>query len=321
MIDYTNVIKNSKLINDVYILIYFPQHHDSNKDGYVRLHRLVAEQKLGRLLKDEECVHHIDLNKHNNNPNNIIVFKTNGDHIAFHHGSICEKDGDVYYCPNKISGKEILCPICKINMMSRNSKMCVSCWSKKRQKNILDRDLLKELVYKMSFEEIGKKYSVTGNAVKNWCKIYNLPFLREIINLIPYDEWKSEIFSVETQNKIICFYESKNVTDDEIISLYNKYHSLTKVADIIPKDIKTIADILRRHDIKVLSNNEVRYYTNIYVSGNGYKNKLFHSKNEIALWLIDNGYSNLLKRNLSYNIGKSIKNRKEYLGFTFTEHK
>ena len=53
-------------------------------------HRIVAEQKLGRPLKPGEVVHHIDGNKRNNNPENIMVFASQALHAKWHkeHGSI-----------------------------------------------------------------------------------------------------------------------------------------------------------------------------------------------------------------------------------------
>lgn len=50
-------------------------------------HRVVAEQMLGRPLKRNEIVHHIDGNKHNNDPSNLQVM-TQSEHIREHwHGN------------------------------------------------------------------------------------------------------------------------------------------------------------------------------------------------------------------------------------------
>jgi hypothetical protein len=46
-------------------------------------HRIVAEQMLGRPLQPGEIVHHIDGNKHNNDPSNLQVM-TQGEHIQEH---------------------------------------------------------------------------------------------------------------------------------------------------------------------------------------------------------------------------------------------
>ena len=46
-------------------------------------HRLIMEKMLGRKLRDYEVVHHIDGDKRNNDPENLMVM-TAGDHRRFH---------------------------------------------------------------------------------------------------------------------------------------------------------------------------------------------------------------------------------------------
>lgn len=50
-------------------------------------HRVVAERMLGRPLAHDEIVHHIDGDKHNNSPNNLIVM-TQAEHIRLHHAAM-----------------------------------------------------------------------------------------------------------------------------------------------------------------------------------------------------------------------------------------
>lgn len=47
-------------------------------------HRVNAEKKLGRKLKPGEVVHHIDGNKQNNEPENLMVFKNQTEHARWH---------------------------------------------------------------------------------------------------------------------------------------------------------------------------------------------------------------------------------------------
>ncbi|MFZ5650136.1 MAG: HNH endonuclease signature motif containing protein [Bacillota bacterium] len=47
-------------------------------------HRIVAEQMLGRSLLLGEVVHHIDGNKRNNKPENLMVFASQEEHAAWH---------------------------------------------------------------------------------------------------------------------------------------------------------------------------------------------------------------------------------------------
>jgi hypothetical protein len=65
-----------------YILLYKPEHPTANNKGYVREHRLVMEEKLGRSLMPSEVVHHIDGDSANNSPENLELFASNGEHLA-----------------------------------------------------------------------------------------------------------------------------------------------------------------------------------------------------------------------------------------------
>ncbi len=70
------------------------------KDTYKKIgnrheHRVVAEAKLGRRLQPGEVVHHIDGNKRNNNPENLMVFANQALHSQWHakHDNYLHKGG------------------------------------------------------------------------------------------------------------------------------------------------------------------------------------------------------------------------------------
>ena len=65
-----------------YVLLYRPDHPDSNSNGYIREHRLVMEAKIGRRLLSTEVVHHIDGSTDNNHPDNLELFDSNGKHLS-----------------------------------------------------------------------------------------------------------------------------------------------------------------------------------------------------------------------------------------------
>lgn len=56
----------------------YPKFHGRNE------HRTVAEWILGRPLNTGEVVHHVDGDKRNNAPENLIVFPSQADHAAWH---------------------------------------------------------------------------------------------------------------------------------------------------------------------------------------------------------------------------------------------
>lgn len=66
-----------------YAEIYMPSHPNVSKRNTVYEHTLIAEKMLGRYLKKGEIVHHIDFNKSNNNPNNLVVL-TSSNHMRLH---------------------------------------------------------------------------------------------------------------------------------------------------------------------------------------------------------------------------------------------
>lgn len=56
-----------------YKQIHMPKHPFASSSGYVREHRLVMERHLGRYLKPDEIVHHLDENTLNNHISNLQV--------------------------------------------------------------------------------------------------------------------------------------------------------------------------------------------------------------------------------------------------------
>ena len=48
------------------------------------VHRMVAEEMLGRPLKPGEVVHHIDGDKYNNSSDNLMVFPSQSAHAEYH---------------------------------------------------------------------------------------------------------------------------------------------------------------------------------------------------------------------------------------------
>ena len=67
-----------------YVLLLKPNHPNSDPNGYIYEHRLVMEEILGRFLKSEEVVHHINGNPADNHKENLMFFSSNKKHMVYH---------------------------------------------------------------------------------------------------------------------------------------------------------------------------------------------------------------------------------------------
>lgn len=67
-----------------YIGCYVPTARTFGPSKYVLEHRLIAEEMLGRPLRSEEVVHHINGNPEDNRRENLLVFPSQGKHMEHH---------------------------------------------------------------------------------------------------------------------------------------------------------------------------------------------------------------------------------------------
>lgn len=130
-------------------------------------------------------LHHNDGNCFNNNLNNLTLLCPN-----------CHALTDNYCGKNKKAHKRAkkmnYCVDCH-RCISLNATRCKSCSSKEREKEKIkkhpSRDELKQLIRIMPFLQIGKKFGVTDNTIRKWCKSYQLPYSSKEIKKYSDEEW------------------------------------------------------------------------------------------------------------------------------------
>jgi hypothetical protein len=73
--------------------------HRQEDGSYKAEHRLVVEKTIGRPLRSDEIVHHLDENKQNNNIDNLVVV-TKAEHIQIHRDLLksSRMNKEVYIC-------------------------------------------------------------------------------------------------------------------------------------------------------------------------------------------------------------------------------
>lgn len=77
--------KNGIKINGYgYVMILKRSHPRADSLGYVKEHILVMEKHINRSIGKTESIHHIDVNPANNSIGNLMLFKTNAMHLAYH---------------------------------------------------------------------------------------------------------------------------------------------------------------------------------------------------------------------------------------------
>lgn len=82
------------------------------------------------------------------------------------------------------------CPICGKEKEAA-AKLCIKCSQiNSRKVERPSREMLKSEIRSNSFLSLSKKYKVSDNAIKKWCKLYNLPYKKSDINKISDKDWK-----------------------------------------------------------------------------------------------------------------------------------
>lgn len=210
-----------------YEVVLCKGHPRANDSGFVYEHILVAENKLGRYLKPEEVVHHLNENKGDNRPENLLIFATLADHTRYH----MMKDAKYYIDEDGVAhcdGIEYKCERCG-KPVGNGVKFCSNCRKEIHLESIPSRNTLKRLIRSYTFMDIGKMFNVSDNAIHKWCKGYGLPYRATDIKKYNDYEWENEVPFEDVMNRIESEKEPKeikkveklDINTGEVISIYN----------------------------------------------------------------------------------------------------
>lgn len=153
-----------------YKLVYDPEHPRAHKvgahAGYVYEHIQIAEKMIDRPLTDKEVVHHLNQKRDNNTPSNLLVLERS-QHTKLH--SWMDKQIIV---PNPLKAFDENCEVCGKPLLRSQKKYC-SFDCKGAATRIAERPTKEQLttdVQQLSMVNVGKKYGVSDNSIRKWCK-------------------------------------------------------------------------------------------------------------------------------------------------------
>lgn len=165
----------SKIING-YRALYMPEHPDAlahpKMFGWVYEHRIVAEKELGRPLRKEEEVHHLDLDPLNNRPSNLLVLEAK-QHMKLH----AWMRRNVIVPLDIPQNKQRNCLVCNKQIHYMNRYCGPECSAIGRQ--VVPRPTRQQLIDELettSMVKLGIKYGVSDKTIKKWIRKWCIDF-------------------------------------------------------------------------------------------------------------------------------------------------
>lgn len=201
-----------------YKIIFRPDYKSPNsRNGFIPEHIYIAETEIlhrpiksdGKLGGTGELVHHINMIKHDNRPENLMVFHTKSDHSRYHAMMnkglvpiVKQLDDGTWIC--EAEDRDIPCAYCgrMFTPKTAKAKYCCSQCLQLSQR-VVERPSkkeLKQLMLEFNIEEIAEIYGVTGNGVRRWCQYYNLKYkLKDRKLMIQKEREKAEAKSLKAE--------------------------------------------------------------------------------------------------------------------------
>jgi transposase-like protein len=180
--------KNSSKINE-YIVLKENEHNKSfdrtgsGEKTHVYEHHVIAEEMLNRELRNNEEVHHLDKNRSNNSPDNLLVLDKD-QHVKLH--SWLDKNIIIpkpSYAIRTLKGC-IRCDYCNKPIAPDKKRFCNNSCRDSFNKIKLSKETpvesIKELLNSnLSMTKIGKILGLSDNGVKARCKALNIDINRK----------------------------------------------------------------------------------------------------------------------------------------------
>lgn len=177
-----------------YILVYEPSNPKAMKSGafkgYVYEHVLIAENLIDRPLRDTEQVHHLDFNRSNNSPDNLLVM------IGPMHAKLHTWLNKYTLVPNEKQAARndlgcVRCAHCQTPTYPDQTFCSAACVEAdrliKNQKRRPSKDELERMVWERPTSVIAKEFGVSDVAFSKWCK-------QAGVNKPPRGHWQKVAF-------------------------------------------------------------------------------------------------------------------------------
>lgn len=129
-------------------------------------------------------VHHKDGNYMNNTKENLEVLCPNCHSLTPNYKALNSIGRE-----NRTQSRKNYCIDCGVPITPEASR-CRECANKARiTDKPISREELKEKIRKFPFTTIAKEFNVSDNAIRKWCKNYNLPTKKKDIKAYSDEEW------------------------------------------------------------------------------------------------------------------------------------
>lgn len=173
---------------------YWIQYYQSYSNGYNQDEGGNSASHFTKLSK-EKVLEIIEVLKNSKESSEKIGerFGVSGRTIrAINTGEQSFQEGISYPVRDKLFSLNVSFSECEIcGKITKNKKYCSQECSHIAQQKASKptRKELKKLIRTTSFIELGRRYNVSDNAIRKWCKSYNLPFKTKDIKRISDEDW------------------------------------------------------------------------------------------------------------------------------------